>query len=54
MLMTRAQEGAEDYLAVLHADRSRLQAEQSSVRLHNEQWIATVRLIRALENSTKP
>lgn len=42
------QEGARDYLSVLDADRSTLQAERSLVGLYGEQSIATVRLIRAL------
>jgi multidrug efflux system outer membrane protein len=48
--ITQAQyhEGARDYLSVLDADRSALQAERSLATLRGEQSIATVRLIRAL------
>jgi multidrug efflux system outer membrane protein len=42
------QEGARDYLSVLEADRSTLQAERSLASLYGEQSMATVRLIRAL------
>jgi multidrug efflux system outer membrane protein len=48
--ITQAQyhEGARDYLSVLDADRSTLQAEQSLAGLYGEQSVSTVRLIRAL------
>jgi multidrug efflux system outer membrane protein len=48
--ITQAQyhEGARDYLSVLDADRSTLQAQRSLAALYGEQSIATVRLIRAL------
>lgn len=48
--ITQAQyhEGARDYLSVLDANRSTLQAERKLASLYGEQSIATVRLIRAL------
>jgi multidrug efflux system outer membrane protein len=48
--ITQAQyhEGARDYLSVLDADRSTLQAERNLAALYGEQSMATVRLIRAL------
>ena len=41
-------EGARDYLTVLDANRSTLQAESSPAALQREQFAATVKLIRAL------